>query len=71
MASVNTRYPRATIRKIAKGHTRKNVSRKTDPLIYLDYILFIEELMKNATRKATESGEKHIAAKDIRKVTMP
>lgn len=43
MASVTTRYPRATIRKIAKGHARKNVSRKTDALIYLDYILFIEE----------------------------
>lgn len=26
--------------------------------------------MKNATRKATECGEKQIAAKDIRKVTM-
>ena len=79
------RYPRATIRKILKGHSQKRVAREVDALMYLDYILFMEEygfrphqkslsltpyrLMKNAERKSKESGDKRIAARDIRRVT--
>ncbi|KIW12069.1 hypothetical protein PV08_09343 [Exophiala spinifera] len=70
MATGKKSYPRATLRKIVKAHSRKNVSRGVDSLVYLNYVLFIEELMQNATRKARNDGEKHIAAKDIRKVTM-
>ena len=65
-------YPRATLRKILKGHSRKNIGRTTDALVFLDYVLFMEELMKNATHKAQEDGDKKgkIAPKDIRKVTL-
>ncbi|KAK5072369.1 hypothetical protein LTR64_005162 [Lithohypha guttulata] len=63
-------YPRATIRKIIKAHCEKNVGRNVDALIYLDYILFVQRLMQNATRKAKEADEKRLQAKDIRKVTM-
>jgi len=70
MASSRRAYPRATLRKILKAHTNKNVSRRTDTLVYLDYILFMQKLMNNATRKAKESGENTMQAKDIRKVTI-
>ncbi|KAK5297510.1 hypothetical protein LTR93_002516 [Exophiala xenobiotica] len=79
MASGKKSYPRATLRKILKAHSRKKVGKGVDSLVYLDYVLFIEEseilmmtprLMQNATRKARIDGEKTIAAKDIRKATM-
>ncbi|KAK7902381.1 hypothetical protein LTR67_002026 [Exophiala xenobiotica] len=70
MASGKKSYPRATLRKILKAHSRKKVGKGVDSLVYLDYVLFIEELMQNATRKARMDGEKTIAAKDIRKATM-
>jgi histone H3/H4 len=37
------KYPRATVRKIIKGHSQKRVSRDVDALVYLDYVLFMEE----------------------------
>jgi hypothetical protein len=43
MGSSNKVYPRATLRKILKAHSRKNISRGVDSLVYLDYVLFIEE----------------------------
>ncbi|KAK5194088.1 hypothetical protein LTR92_006428 [Exophiala xenobiotica] len=70
MASGKKSYPRATLRKILEAHSRKKVGKGVDSLVYLDYVLFIEELMQNATRKARIDGEKTIAAKDIRKATM-
>ncbi|KAI1614812.1 hypothetical protein EDD37DRAFT_650174 [Exophiala viscosa] len=70
MASAQKNYPRATVRKIVKGHSRKNIGKGVDSLIYLNYVLFVEKLMDNATRKARSEGEKNVAAKDIRKVTM-
>lgn len=63
-------YPRATLRKILKAHTDKNIARNVDALIYLDYVLFVQKLMEHATRKAKENGEKRVQAKDIRKVTV-
>lgn len=70
MAATKKSYPRATIRKIVRAHSDKNVARDLDALLYLDYILFMQRLMENATRKAKEAGEKKLQAKDIRKVTM-
>lgn len=88
MKSKTKKYPRATLRRIVKAHSRKNIGKGVDSLVFLNYILFIEEyanaliiwrlqltqyslrLMQNATNKARADGEKMIAAKDIRKVTM-
>ncbi|ETN44263.1 uncharacterized protein HMPREF1541_10814 [Cyphellophora europaea CBS 101466] len=63
------RYPRATIRKALTGHSQKRLTRDVDALVYLEYVLFMEELMRNAERKAKAGGEKHIAARDIRMLT--
>ena len=70
MASMKRAYPRTTLRKIVKAHTNKNASRHTDALIYLDYILFMQQLMDNSIGKAKESGETRLQAKDIRKATL-
>jgi hypothetical protein len=43
MKSNKPKYPRATLRKILQVHTRKNVGKDVDPLVYLDYVLFMEE----------------------------
>lgn len=37
------KYPRATIRKTLKGHSQKRVGREVDALLYLNYVLFMEE----------------------------
>ncbi|KAL2401676.1 hypothetical protein ABEF93_007850 [Exophiala dermatitidis] len=58
------------MRRILKGHSRKTMGRGVDQLVLLDYMLFMEELLRNASRKARADGEKNIAAKNVRKVTM-
>ncbi|OCT45544.1 Histone-fold domain-containing protein new1 [Cladophialophora carrionii] len=63
-------YPRARLRKIVKAHSRKRVGKTVDALVFLNFVLFIEELLSSASRKARLNGEKVIAAKDIRKATM-
>jgi hypothetical protein len=68
--AIPNKYPRATIRKSLKAHSLKRVTRDVDAFIYLDYVLFMTELMQAAERKAREGGEKKIAARDLRRVTM-
>ncbi|RMD43214.1 hypothetical protein DV735_g1971, partial [Chaetothyriales sp. CBS 134920] len=63
-------YPRANVRKIVKGHSQKTVSKGADALIYLDYVLFIRELMQHAEQRSKESDEKSVHARDIRKATL-
>ncbi len=43
MAPGKKSYPRATLRKILRAHSRKKVGKGVDSLVYLDYVLFIEE----------------------------
>ncbi|EEH21291.2 hypothetical protein PABG_03522 [Paracoccidioides brasiliensis Pb03] len=61
-------YPRATVKRIVKAHTKRNISKNADVLIFLDYMLFMEELMREASIRSRRSGEKAISAKNIRKV---
>ncbi|KAJ5899814.1 transcriptional regulator family: Histone-like TF [Penicillium taxi] len=37
--------------------------------IFLDYMLFVQELMREASIRSRRSGEKNISANSIRKVT--
>ncbi|OQV08786.1 hypothetical protein CLAIMM_13008 [Cladophialophora immunda] len=70
MTSTRRSYSRPTLRKILKAHSKKKVGTDVDPLVYLNYILFIDELMQTATRKARLENNKTVTAKDIRKVTI-
>ncbi|KAH8704235.1 hypothetical protein BGW36DRAFT_370933 [Talaromyces proteolyticus] len=69
MVATQKLYPRATVKRIVKAHAGRNISKNTDVLVFLDYILFMQELMREASIRARRSGEKSISARSIRKVT--
>ncbi|KAM3077344.1 hypothetical protein ACMFMG_006694 [Clarireedia jacksonii] len=69
MAAAQKLYPRATLKKIVKAHSKRNLSKNVDVLIFLDYVLFLETLMKEAGINAKRAGERGISAKSVKKVT--
>ncbi|KAJ5792241.1 transcriptional regulator family: Histone-like TF [Penicillium pulvis] len=69
MAATQKLYPRGTVKRIVKAHSNKSVSKNADILIFLDYMLFMQELMREASIRSRKSGEKNISANSIRKVT--
>ncbi|KAF3174834.1 hypothetical protein TWF106_008240 [Orbilia oligospora] len=60
-------YPRNVLRRIVKAHSGCNISKNADILIYLDYALFLEQLVKEAGIDAKVSGEKQITARNVKK----
>ncbi|KFY05565.1 hypothetical protein V491_09096 [Pseudogymnoascus sp. VKM F-3775] len=69
MAPGQKLYPRATLKKIVKAHSKKNVSKNADVLVFLDYALFLQTLMKEAGINAKQAGDRGITAKNVKKVT--
>ncbi|CAL3966503.1 hypothetical protein PZA11_003139 [Diplocarpon coronariae] len=69
MAAGQKLYPRATVKKIVKAHSKRNISKNADVLIFLDYALFLKALIKESTINAKEAGERGISAKSVKKVT--
>ncbi|KAI1825227.1 hypothetical protein F4861DRAFT_538318 [Xylaria intraflava] len=92
MAPGQKTYPRATVKKIIKAHSKCNVSKNVDVMvgleairisalrpdatdelfrlqIFLDYVLFMQTLVKEAAINSKQAGERNISAKSIRKVT--
>ncbi|KAI0014945.1 hypothetical protein F4780DRAFT_773874 [Xylariomycetidae sp. FL0641] len=69
MAPGQKLYPRATVKKIAKAHSKCNVSKNVDVMMFLDYVLFMQTLMKEAAIDSKQAGERNISAKSIRKAT--
>ncbi|EKV13018.1 hypothetical protein PDIG_40420 [Penicillium digitatum PHI26] len=69
MAVAQKLYPRGTVKRIVKAHSNRSVSKNADILIFLDYILFMQELMREASIRSHKSGEKNISANTVRKVT--
>ncbi|KAI1341799.1 hypothetical protein F5Y15DRAFT_413725 [Xylariaceae sp. FL0016] len=67
MAPGQKMYPRGTVKKIVKAHSKCNVSKNVD--IFLDYALFVQTLMKEAAIDSKQAGERNISAKSVRKVT--
>ncbi|GAT20272.1 similar to An07g09820 [Aspergillus luchuensis] len=43
MAATQKLYPRATVKRVVKAHSNRNVSKNADILIFLDYMLFMQE----------------------------
>ncbi|KAL2126890.1 hypothetical protein VTI74DRAFT_11659 [Chaetomium olivicolor] len=62
-------YPRATVKKIVKAHSNCNVSKNADVMMFLDYMLFMQTLMKEAAIEAKQGGERGITARSVKKVT--
>ncbi|KAI1269412.1 hypothetical protein F5Y18DRAFT_369825 [Xylariaceae sp. FL1019] len=69
MAGVQKPYPRATVKKIIKAHSKCNVSKSVDVMVFLDYVLFMQTLIKEAAIDSKQAGERNISAKSVRKVT--
>ncbi|KAI1275707.1 hypothetical protein F5Y07DRAFT_368525 [Xylaria sp. FL0933] len=69
MAPGQKMYPRATVKKIVKAHSKCNVSKNVDVMIFLDYVLFMQTLVKEAAIDSKQAGERNISAKSIRKAT--
>ncbi|KAG9229001.1 hypothetical protein BJ875DRAFT_476047 [Amylocarpus encephaloides] len=69
MAAGQKLYPRGTVKKIVRAHSKRNLSKNVDVLIFLDYTLFLQTLMKEAGINAKHAGERGISAKSVKKVT--
>ncbi|KAH6851145.1 uncharacterized protein B0H64DRAFT_393273 [Chaetomium fimeti] len=63
-------YPRATVKKIVKAHSNCNVSKNADVMMFLDYMLFMQTLMKEAAIEAKQGGERGITARSVKKATV-
>ncbi|KAK4205721.1 hypothetical protein QBC40DRAFT_260612 [Triangularia verruculosa] len=62
-------YPRATVKKIVKAHSNCSISKNADVMIFLDYMLFMQNLVKEASIEAKKGGERGITARSVKKVT--
>ncbi|CAK39748.1 uncharacterized protein BO96DRAFT_430590 [Aspergillus niger CBS 101883] len=69
MAATQKLYPRATVKRVVKAHSNRNVSKNADILIFLDYMLFMQELMRESSIQSRKAGEKNISPNSVRKVT--
>ncbi|CAI0654747.1 unnamed protein product [Colletotrichum noveboracense] len=69
MAPGQKAYPRGTVKKIVKAHSNCNLSKNVDVMIYLDYVLFMQTLVKEAAIESKKSGERGITARSVKKVT--
>ncbi|KAK0704782.1 hypothetical protein B0H67DRAFT_592326 [Lasiosphaeris hirsuta] len=69
MAPGQKLYPRSTVKKIVKAHSGCNVSKNVDVMIFLDYVLFMQTLMKEATIEAKQGGERGVTARSVRRAT--
>ncbi|KAL2057831.1 hypothetical protein ABVK25_001448 [Lepraria finkii] len=62
-------YPRSTVRRIIKAHSNRSISKNVDVLVFLDYTLFIQDLMREASAHEKKSKQRGITADGVRKVT--
>ncbi|KAK9379512.1 uncharacterized protein V2V93DRAFT_372929 [Kockiozyma suomiensis] len=62
-------YPRSLLRRIIKRNSKQcNISKRADVLIYLNYILFLEELLKRSNIEARQAGDKKLRQRHIERV---
>ncbi|KAH8175412.1 CENP-W protein [Sarocladium implicatum] len=62
-------YPKATLKKIIKAHSNHNLKKNADVTVYLNYVLFMENLVKEAAIKSKQAGDRGLTARSVRKVT--
>ncbi|KAF9874512.1 hypothetical protein CkaCkLH20_08075 [Colletotrichum karsti] len=63
MAPGQKAYPRGTVKKIVKAHSNCNLSKNVDVMVYLDYVLFMQTLVKEAAIESKKAGERGITAR--------
>ncbi|KAF2491858.1 hypothetical protein BU16DRAFT_530281 [Lophium mytilinum] len=67
-ASGSSLYPRNTLKRIIRAHANRTLSKNVDILIFLDYTLFLQDLMREAAIRSKRDGERGISARSIRRV---
>ncbi|KAL7921997.1 hypothetical protein ACQKWADRAFT_294158 [Trichoderma austrokoningii] len=60
-------YPRNRLRRMFEAHAGMKVSKNCDILIYLDYQLFMNELVREAAYHARLAGERSFTPRNIMK----
>ncbi|KAF2454412.1 hypothetical protein BDY21DRAFT_352796 [Lineolata rhizophorae] len=68
MAASTSLYPRATVKRIVKAHSNRGISKNADIMVFLDYTLFLQQLLREAAIQAKLNGERGISPQAIRKV---
>ncbi|KAL1898689.1 hypothetical protein Cpir12675_001796 [Ceratocystis pirilliformis] len=72
MAPGRKLYPRGTIKKIVKAHSNCNLTKNADVLlgdeIFLDYMMFMEKLVKEASIETRKKGERNLTPASVNKV---
>ncbi|KAF2640617.1 hypothetical protein P280DRAFT_469353 [Massarina eburnea CBS 473.64] len=63
-----TLYPRGTVKKIVKAHANRTLSKDVDIMIFLNYALFMQELINEATISSKASGDRNISPRSVNKV---
>ncbi|KAK9332033.1 hypothetical protein V1520DRAFT_336233 [Lipomyces starkeyi] len=59
-------FPRSSLRRIVKKNSKNtNISKRADVLVYLDYILFMEELLKESSIEARQAGDKVLRQRHV------
>ncbi|KAI9860968.1 MAG: hypothetical protein M1824_002734 [Vezdaea acicularis] len=69
MAGAQKLYPRGTVKRIIKAHSKRPLSKNVDVLVFLDYELFVQDLLREASINSKQAGERGISARSVRKVT--
>ncbi|CAN9345069.1 unnamed protein product [Alternaria sp. RS040] len=64
-----TLHPRGTVKKIVKAHSNRQMSKNVDILIYLNYALFMQELINEASIKSKQRGERALSARSVKRVS--
>ncbi|TQV95221.1 hypothetical protein V2A60_009730 [Cordyceps javanica] len=62
-------YPKATLKKIVKAHSNHTLKKDADVSIYLNYVLFMESLVKEAAIQSKQSGERGLTTRSVKKAT--
>ncbi|KKA30417.1 hypothetical protein TD95_004589 [Thielaviopsis punctulata] len=68
MAAGQKLYPRGTVKKIVKAHSGRNLSKNADVLIFLDYLMFMEKLVKESAIETRRKGDKQMTPASVNKV---
>ncbi|KAF2865660.1 hypothetical protein BDV95DRAFT_251930 [Massariosphaeria phaeospora] len=62
-------YPRATLRKTLRAHTNQPLSKNVDILVFLNYALFMQRLIREAGIAGKQAGgSAGVTARSVRKV---
>ncbi|KAK1249886.1 hypothetical protein MKX08_009889 [Trichoderma sp. CBMAI-0020] len=67
MATPRRPYPRARLRRIIKAHSGLKLSKNADVLIYLNYTMFMNALVREAAIHARQAGERSFTPRNIMK----